>query len=169
MQNHMMMRKLEVIPDTRAGGRFATLFLYEHGTTQDFTINPGEYSDFELAAQNALVEHANAATAPFSFQCTQVSQFLSVFVRAQIAASDLENYVLAVRINGADVLHEYLGIDNEIRINGVVWLLENDTLTLEIRAENRTATPKQLTVQNVAIGASELHYLPPSKIEEISD
>lgn len=165
-----MARNLLQPADAPLSNVFATLFLYEHGAPQEFTIATGEYSDFELDAQNGIIEHNNVTTAPFSFTCSQKSQFLGVFVRVQLGAiNGLDHHVLAVRINGADVLHEYLGIDNEIRINGVVWLLENDTLTVEIRAENRTGAPTQLILTNVAIGAIEMQYLPPEKIEEVSD
>lgn len=169
MFSHFMARNLQLPLDAPLDNVFASLFLYEHGAPQEFTIDVGLYPDFELDAQNGIISHANVSTAPFSYTCSKRTQTLNVFLRAQLEASNVENHVLAVRVNDADVLHQYLGIGNEIRLNGTVWLLQGDTMKIELRAENRTLATETLTVKEFAIGAAEIVYFPPKKIEEVSD
>lgn len=166
-----MVRNQQLPPDApRGSAQFQTLFLYEHGAAQSFTIPPLQYPSFELDAQTALITQADVSTAPFSYQCTKNIQFLSVFARVIVnPAAGADNHVLAFRVNDADVVHGYLGIGNEIRLHGGVWMLKNDVLKLEIRALNRFGTPKALSLGNVMIGAAEIEYLPPAKIEQIAD
>lgn len=166
-----MVRNLQLPSEVPIGsGAFQTLFLYEHDATQDFTVNGNDYPSFEPETQTSIIPHPDTTTSPFSYTCTEKYQFLTVFARLQLnAAPQLDNFVAAFRINDTDVIHQYLGIGNEIRLWGGVWLLENDVLTVEIRTENRTGSPKILTLDNIAIGGAILQYLPPSALETASD
>jgi hypothetical protein len=170
MENFFMVRNQQLPGNAPSGSAvFQTLFLYEHGAVQDFTVNAGDYPSFDLAAQTELVAHADVLASPFQYTCTAKYQFLTVFARLVVNAPQLDNFVAAFRINNADVVHAYLGIGNEIRLWGGVWMLQNDTLTMEIRAYNRTASTQTLTLENVVIGAAPLQYLPPSALVLASD
>jgi hypothetical protein len=169
MENFFMVRNVQLPGEAPASGTFQTLFLTEQGAAQDFTVNAGEYPSFEPDTQTSIIAHANVVTSPFSYTCTAKYQFLNVFARLLVNAPALDNFVAAFRVNDADVIHAYLGIGNEIRLLGGLWLLENDVLSLEIRAYNRTASAKTLTLDNVVIGAATLTYLPPSALALASD
>lgn len=171
MESYFWTRNQQLPPDASTGSaRFQTLFLYEHGAPQDFTLPANDYPSFELSAQTDIIAQTDVTAAPFAYQCVKTIQFLSVFARVIVPpVFGIDKHVLAFRVNGTDVVHGYLGIGNEIRLHGSVWMLLNDTLTLEIRAANRTGTDKILSLPNVMLGAAEIQYLPPSKIEQIAD
>lgn len=144
------------------------VFLYEEETEQEETIASGEYPSPRLAASQAIVSHANVTgTTPFRYTCTEPTEFLEAFCRIKLVASGCENFVAAIRVNEADIIHNYAMIDGEFRLHGGLWLRNNDVVTFEIRCQNNTASAKNLTVEYAAIGAARINYIPATALHEL--
>jgi hypothetical protein len=129
---------------TSGPGAVATgtvLLEYAELTSQQMIVASGEYGFLSIDASTAITANGDVTTGPFLWTSDR-DRAVSIDVIAEVVPSQLQAFVLAVRVNDRDVASShYLMSDNTLRVNVEVVLAEDDVVSIEYRASNPLSCP----------------------------